>query len=245
MTRIHPLATPIALSLALAACGGHTGGSYLSVPITVGAQAPAAEPNAKGWTVRLTRAELNMGPLRLYEGEPLFARLAQDALGLLLGGRSAFAHPGHYEEGAALAEWLQPQVIDLLSPSPVLLGEADAVTGAYRSAQLDLNPSPALSGAVLVLQGTADRDGISRSFSATASTAISVQGIAAYADVQGAADINLTVDLGTWVENIDFELLGASGTLVPETQPHNALMRGVFNTSAYAFVISTDAAPQE
>jgi len=245
MRRLHLHVTPIALSLTLAACVGDTGGRYLSVPISVGAQAPGAGPNAKGWTVQLTRAELNMGPLRLYEGEPLFAGLAEDMLGLLFGGRSAFAHPGHYEEGAALAEWLQPRVIDLLSPSPVLLGDADAVTGAYRSAQLDLNPSPELGGAVLVLQGTADRDGTSLSFSATASSAISVQGIAASADVQGAAEINLTVDLGTWVENIDFELLGPSRTLVPETQPHSALMRGVFNTSAYAFVISTSAAPQD
>lgn len=228
-----------------AGCAGDTGGSYVRLPVSVRAQRPGPEATSMGWTVSLTRAELNMGPLHFYEGEPLFAQWTHEAMGLIFGGREALAHPGHYEEGAAEAELLQPRVVDLLTGGLVSLGDAEGVTGSYRSAKLELGPSEALSGAVLILEGVAELGAESVAFSATVTTPFTIEGLAVGAEVNGPSEVTLEVNLGAWVDRIDFSTVASPGALEPETQPHNALLRGVFNTSAYTFTVVARPAATE
>lgn len=236
----HPYRNAVCLAFVFlcADCTGFTGGSYVQLPVSVRAQAPGPEATTAGWTVTLTRAELNLGPLHFYEGEPLFADWAGDAMSLVFGGREALAHPGHYEAGAAEAELLQPQVVDLLTGGAVALGDADGVTGSYRSAKLELGTTETLAGAVLIIEGRAERGTESIPFSATVVDPMTIEGIAVGAEVNGPAEVILTVDLGAWVDRIDFSSVPASGTLEPESQPHNALLRGVSNTSAYTFSVT-------
>jgi hypothetical protein len=94
---------------------------------------------SRGWSVRVTEARVSLGPLRWYEGPPIFAlRWWERALGVSV----AHAHPGHYVPGAALADMLAPRVVDLTAGA-VVLSAADGVTGPAQSAHMELQPPPA------------------------------------------------------------------------------------------------------
>lgn len=226
-------ASLLLFTLPLAACSGDDGRSYTQVALEVAADAPSA-PNQYGYTITLTRAEAAIGPVRFFEGEPLFARVRRQALGLLIG--TAYAHPGHYQEGAAVAELLEPRVVDLMSAEAAALGTAEGVTGAYNSAELTFAPSAALDGAAVRLEGTAEKGGQTITFSAALTDAITVEGITFGAAVAAdTAKVRATLDLGAWLARVDFGALGADGVFTPSDQPHNALSRGVDNTSSIHF----------
>lgn len=221
------------LLLPLTACGGTEGG-YTELDVRVQADLPT-EANGYGWQFDLTRAQLSFGPLRMHEGAPLHARVAKEVFHLVFGMREAHAHPGHYHEGAALAEWLGAQTVDLLSPAPVDLGTAMGVTGEYRSASLSFPPSPALDAATLVIEGTAQRGEARITFTATVADAFEVVGIPAQASITApTAKVILHVDLPAWLERMDLEG-HAGGPLVKGTAPHNALVRSITHTSAFRF----------
>jgi hypothetical protein len=222
------------LALPLTACSGDDGRSYTQLALEVEGLAPTAA-NHYGYTVTLTRAEADLGPVRFFEGEPLFSQLRREALGLIIS--TAYAHPGHYQEGSAVAELLDPHVVDLLG-GVVSLGTADGVTGDYNSAELTFGPSAALDGAAIRLSGTAEKDGVQRPFTATLTDAVKIEGIAFGAPVDAVTGkIRITVDLASWLDRVDFSTLGPDGVFTPGEQPHNALSRGVDNTSSIHFSI--------
>ncbi len=210
-----------ALLLLLAGCGD-TGQNRITLALTVSGE-NVRSTNESGWDVTISEAKLRMGPIRFYEGEPLFSwrSLRQWVVA------DAYAHPGHYVEGEALAEMLEVQSFDLLG-APVLLS-AQGVTGSYRSAEVDV-PTDAL-----IVAGTATKNGVSKNFSATLTEGFSVKGISFGAEVTGTQGaVELRVDLARWVERIHFDGLD-EGPLMPGSQAHNALIRGANNTSAFQF----------
>ena len=220
--------------LPLTACSGDDGRSYTQLALEVEGLPPTS-PNRYGYTVTLDRAEAGLGPVRFFEGEPLFSRLTREVMGLLIS--TAYAHPGHYQEGSAVAELLEPRVVDLLA-GVVPLGAADGVTGAYNSAEVTFGPRPALDGAAIRLAGTAEKDGQRITFSATLTDEVKVEGVAFGASVDAStAKLRISLDLLSWLDRVDFGALGPDGVFTPGEQPHNALARGVDNTFSIHFSI--------
>lgn len=228
-----------ALALSLPACGGDDGPSRISFPVEVAGQGGVGMPNDHGYTLDLTTARLHLGPVYFYSGEPLFAgrgpevwpwRLLRTALGV----GTAHAHPGHYQEGEALAESLTSGAFDLLSGKPAPLGVAAGVSGSYRSVQVNL--SPAAGGHTVEVAGTAAKGTLKVAFSASLELTSKVKGIAFGAEVTTSpGKVRLTVDLVRWLERVDFSKLSSSVpvTFQQGSQADNALQRGVVNTSAF------------
>lgn len=226
-------------------CGEADGPVRLSFPLQVSGKAAADLPTDSGYTVTLSKASLHLGPVYFFSGEPLFThrlrptlwqRLARTAGDLLL--PRAWAHPGHYQEGEALGELLQSATVDLLAAGSTPLGTVSGVSGSYRSAQVGLGPD-ATSGVTVSLAGTAKKGTDTIEFKANLKIACQVKGIAVGAELDGGAGtMALSVDLGAWVERIDFaKLAGGSSpvTVAAGSQAENALQRGIENTSAFAF----------
>lgn len=211
----------VALAIAVPlACGGDTGRSRTSFDVDV-AGIGSASTNDHGWSVALTRAEMRIGELAFFEGEPLFSWRA------LVGIPSAYAHPGHYMEGDALAELLEAKDFDLLAAAPVAYGTANGVTGEYNSAEVRIEH--------VTIEGTATKGDQTVSFSADVALDADVVGIAFGAPVQRASGrVELRVDLAKWLARADFTG-AADGPLLPESQPHRAFMRGLVNTSSFLF----------
>lgn len=166
---------------ALVACGdpAATSGARFTLAARMDLETKTTTTRSN-WNVELTRAQIAVGALHFFTGEPLGARYAPSRpksvlaqVGRTLGEwvfiREAHAHPGHYVEGEALGELLTPVTIDLLAGSSPL-GDADATSGLYRSARFTFAapPSGALAAemgdASLVLEGNATREGEQRHF---------------------------------------------------------------------------------
>jgi hypothetical protein len=221
--------------LLAAACAG-TGEQRTSFPLEAAGIDPAeAVTGDLGWTVALETASMSLGPVYFFEGDPLFAR--RTIWDRLLGIRVAHAHPGHYQQGEALAQLLEAAQVDLMSPSPARLGTAEGVTGAYRSASVGIHPPAA--GPTIELAGTATREGEAVEFGARLDLDLDVEGIAFARDVDGSPGrVRIGIDVNRWLLRADFaELVGEESPveLVEGTQSWNALVRGVDNTSAYVF----------
>jgi len=234
-----PLFTPALLAALVAACTASTGEERTSFEVEAsGPDALETWTNEMGWDVTVTTAALSLGPVYFFEGEPLFARAT--IWDRLLGIRVAHAHPGHYQEGDALAQILESTVVDLTSAEPTSLGLAEGVTGDYRSARVGIHtPSPdaPLDGHTLAVAGTAT-DGVETvPFTTHLDLDLDVEGIAFDHDVDGSPGrVHITVDVQRWLERADFTGLAPTGTepvvLEEGMQPWNALVRGVDNTSA-------------
>lgn len=227
------------LTPGLAGCGEEAGPARVTFEVEVQGKGSAGLANDHGYSVTLTRASLHLGPVYFYSGEPLFTRrggeawpwrLARAALGI----GTAHAHPGHYQEGDALAEVLSTGSFDLLAAKPARLGTAAGVTGAYRSAQVNLSPAP--SGHTVEVAGSASKGSHQVTFSATLDLSEKVKGIAFGAEVGASPGlVRVEVDLARWLELVDFSKLGGAGpvTFGKGSQADNALQRGVTNTAAF------------
>ena len=238
MNSLSPLTLLILLAPGLAACGDEDAAARITFPVEVmGKQTKL--PNDHGYTVAITRARLHIGPVYFYSGEPLFTRRAEDPWYLRIIRAAApvgtaHAHPGHYQEGDALGELLTSRSFDLLGKTPVTFGTAAGVTGAYRSAQVNL--SPASGGHTVEVAGTASKGSHQVTFSATLDLTEKVKGIAFGARVTAAPGrVRIAVDLACWLERVDVSRLSGTGTATFQagSQAQNALRRGVVNTSAY------------
>lgn len=227
--RVLRLAVP--LCFLASGCGGSSG-KRVSFDVRlegVGAnsqQSTASEPYA----VTLTKAHIHMGTVTFYAGEPLFARVLRQLTPIAL----AHAHPGHYQEGDALAQLIQTRVVDLLG-EPLTLGRAEGVTGEYRSASVELVGSTT-ADATVELMGTATHGDTEVAFSGAVDLAQVVAGVAADdAIASGEGHVAVQVDLARWVAQIDFTAFSGSGqhTIEPDTQAYNALVRGITATESF------------
>lgn len=231
----------LAFSTLVAACGSDTARSRVN--FRVSAQAlPHDGPlvTETGWTVELSEARLHLEGLYFFEGEPLFSRVDRrpwpQRLGDLVVG-TAYAHPGHYVEGEALADLLQPVTLDLLA-GPTELGQAHGVSGAYNSARVVLSPNPELGDQAVRILGRATKNGVTVQFRGALTLEQPIEGVAFGQDIEASdGQVRLEIDLGEWVRRIDFGTLptGAEVELSPDTQAHNAFSRGVNNTTAFHF----------
>nr|WP_223646443.1 hypothetical protein [Corallococcus sp. EGB] len=225
-------------------CGGKTEAERRTFAVMMTATAPTA-PNSYGWTVTPEAARLSVGSVRFFEGRVLLSRRLPRFDWYSLVGGTANAHPGHYVPGDALGEVLNAQTVDLLEGAN--LGDANAVTGAYGSLELTLvtptaatDPLNLLEGHQVHIRGTATQtSGVAVRFDATVDLPKAIEGVRFERDLQQeAGHVRVAVDLGKWMDRIDFatasppDVAGVS-TFPAGSQAQNGLVRGVEDTSAY------------
>jgi len=234
-------------SLAAAHCGDDsTGRSRITVDAVVHGT-DAMLTTSTGWQVTLTDARIVLGPLRWYEGAALFGRTLFERL---VGVSVAWAHPGHYVAGEALADITARRVVDLLRPGGTPLPQGNGVTGLVQSAAIELRPAEAalpdaatLRGGTLYVRGEATRDGRTVRFECAPALTHAVQGIPARGDMTGSGRWDLTIDVGAWIDRADFSTLADPPTpgglvTITEGQPFNAVTRTAPAASGFAFAWS-------
>jgi hypothetical protein len=210
------------------ACGGDTGRRRLEVELELSALG-LDRPNEHGWTVTASEARLDIEGVAFYEGAPLLSRLGE-----LLVAR-AWAHPGHYEEGEALAELIAPASLDLLGGVASALA-GGGVSGHYRSAEL----WPASDRPAVRLVGTAVRGSDRRPFSAEVRLDAPLRGLSVGAGLgisveDGPVRLGLRIHADRWLRRVEFADLDASGRIDPDSSVGRALARGIQDNSAYEF----------
>lgn len=242
---------------ALAGCGTTTG-QRITLATRVTAEEGISAPfvNAYGWSVKLTAARLSIGELYYFSGPPVVASLSPRPR---LDWRGAFAipaahaHPGHYTEGDALGQMLEPETVDLTGE--VTLADSDAVTGHYESARFSFESPPAgdlapqMEGHVVWLEGEATKDGAVLRFRATADEAdiLNADGnpfvegcVFETADIEESGTVTLAIHPAIWLDQVDFgevpaELDADRVDLPPGEAPHKAFVRGLQKGTAYEF----------
>lgn len=235
-----------------------TGGARTSIQASLRGATPTG-PTSAGWSVTYEQALLSVDTLRWNVGEPVFeARLRQRLFRAISIG-TAFAHPGHYSPGDALADTSVLRVLDLMGPT-VQLSSISAVTGTSNSATLTLRPADAAraagttlrAGNTVRVQGTAAKDGATVRFRMELSDAFDIAGTPAHGEIRadGTTSFAIAVDLGLWLDRADFSTLAMvapamDGVVdVPaEGQVRNALFRGVSNGSAYRVTLVPATGP--
>lgn len=229
-----------------------TGGARTSIQASVRGATPTG-PTSLGWSITYEQALVSVDTLRWNVGEPVFeARLRQRFLHSISIG-TAFAHPGHYTPGEALADVSVARVIDLLGPT-VQLTAITAVTGTSNSAAIMMGPADSARasgtrlsvGSSVRAQGVAAKDGAMVRFRLEISDAIDIEGAPAHGEIRadGSTAYELAVDLGLWLDRADFSTLA---TVTPamdgvidapaDGQVRNAFVRGVNNGAAYRLTL--------
>ncbi len=230
--------------------GDTTGRVRVTFPVTMRGINPSADTST-GWHVVLDQAFVAAGPLRWYEGAPIFSRRLWDtafSLGV------AHAHPGHYVPGEALADITSQRVVDLMVPTPTPLEDATGVSGDALSATMELRPpgttlgpsASALHGLAVWTRGTATRAGSTVRFEGGVTIDYAVRGIPARARFAPGGSMAVSVDLARWFDLADFSTLTAPspGEVAPIAAGGavaNALYRGTTNGAAWLFAWNTSA----
>jgi len=240
---VAPLLGALA-SLAAAHCGDDSTGR---ARITVDAVVRGTDPSlttSTGWQVTLTEARIVVGPVRWYEGTALFGRSLFERL---LGVSVAYAHPGHYVAGEALADITARRVVDLLRPEGTPLPQGNGVTGIVQSAAIELRPAEgsladaaSLHGGTLYVRGDATKDGRTVRFDCAPVLTQVVQGIPARGDMNTSGRWDITIDVGAWIDRADFSMAPAPATpdgvvTLTEGQPFNAVTRTAPAASGFRF----------
>jgi hypothetical protein len=195
---------------------------------------------AVGWDVKLDKAAVAIGSLYYFDGEPAFVRHEVPRRGPVerfarwFGEGVAYAHPGHYQAGAALGQMLTAASFDMFG-GPEKLDAGNGVTGTYWSGRFTFAEKPTgaaapeLDGHVAVAEGTATRAG-----DGGASTPIHFRVAADFADVaakvtQGEVDgcefkktdveddgtVTLTFKPSIWFDLVDFSKVGPGTSDAP------------------------------
>lgn len=217
----------------LAAC--EPARSPVSFDVSIAATLPTTA-NSEGWTTEVTALEVSLAAVRFYEGEPLVRRLGRDLLGLFEG--TALAHPGHYDPGEALGEWLGHVDADLLH-GPFAIGTVDAFTGEIHSGWLQYGPLA--SGGSFHVAGVARHGEETRPFDVRLTIPSALSGITGTETLTTTPrPAVLRLDLPTMLDVADFSTTvdsDSDGTFeFPEnSQAHNALVRGTLDVGAYSF----------
>lgn len=246
VTALCGLAAALVATARCGDAGDTTGRVRVTFPVTVRGINPTSD-NARGWRVVVEEALVAAGPLRWYEGPPIFARrLFQFGV--------AFAHPGHYVPGEALADITSQRVVDLMVPTPTPLEDATGVSGDALSATIELRPpgttlgpsASALHGLAVWTRGTATRAGSTVRFEGGVTIDYAVRGIPARARFAPGGSMAVSVDLARWFDLADFSTLTAPspGEVAPIAAGGavaNALYRGTTNGAAWLFAWNTSA----
>lgn len=260
-SRSPALALLITLAPVVAsACSSDDGGTSGKriVMKTVAEGDPAARTTFTtgfGWSVTLTRAAVATSGVYYFDGPPPTATYRPRRRGLgdfFLG--TAHAHPGHYQPGTALGQVLlaTPIAIDVLSPAPLALPDADAVTGTYRSARFVFPPAPpadaALAGHLALAEGTAVKSADPaaapihfRLVADAADVAASVKNgavdgcVLEEAAVAEAGTVTMTVRPAIWLNLVDFSKIAPGTADAPTEARDPGFSQGVTQLSAYRF----------
>ncbi|MBN2798712.1 MAG: hypothetical protein JXX28_06135 [Deltaproteobacteria bacterium] len=248
------------LSLLLGCDPVQTPGQAVEVQLLLGGAdadglPPSQQLTSAGWEVRLDQAQIVLGPIYLYDGEPMASRTpVQRALGVVMPSAQACATHAQHSYGEVLSELREQHLVDLLAPTPLDAGWHGGLAGEIRSAEVQLHPPGTvalaatyealapLEGHTLWLAGEARRDQQVRPFEVKMDLpddaswriveSIAVDGVPL--DGQSALLIQARVDL--WLDAVDFDQVGADGQIVEDSQPWNALQLGV--RSRYAWQVS-------
>lgn len=211
---------------------------------------------SRGWSVSFSRIALSTGAMYYFDGEPpdLATRVPQRTLPRWLTIPHAHAHPGHYQAGNAMGQMLEPAAFELGNQA-VVLPSGEGITGAYRSAALYFRTAasgelaPFLGNHAIVVEGTADKDGESRPFraSATLGDVTNANGNPAVegsvftpADVAGDGTVVLRIKPSVWIDQVDFSELPPGSPdfvdLPTGGAAHQAFtLLGVTRASAYTY----------
>ncbi|MCA3013252.1 MAG: hypothetical protein INH41_12730 [Myxococcaceae bacterium] len=222
---------------ALSSCDASTDQVRRTFPVEVVVVPPSA-PTDSGWTVSDVSGQASFASLRFFAGRVLVTRRLDLTSWLVA---SAHAHPGHYEAGAALAEVLEPLVVDLSGRAVSPWGPASAVTGSYGSAELGWAMG-------VRVQGAATRGAQTVRFDTGLLTPQRpLTAIAFEHEVTTAPGrVRLTLDLGVMLSRIDLERTLATAdargvvTFDRASQAFNGFDRGVTDTTAYRFTWQPD-----
>jgi hypothetical protein len=224
-------------------------------------------PNALGWKVTIDEAYLSVGEFYYYSGDPVISlkrypkepNQSRSALAWLSDWfiAPAYAHPGHYIEGAAMGQMLEPLTLDLLQGS-IELADGNGVTGATNSARITWQSPPKgklanrLDGRVVLTRGTATKENTVIHFiaQATANDVLNGDGKAEVAgctfgaepgdvgvSMDGDGTVTLTLVPRVWFDQVDFgyvtegeDVVDIAGTLAWE-----GFLRGFKKGTAYEF----------
>jgi hypothetical protein len=261
------LGVPLAAGALIGACGGEDTTSSkrvaLKTRVVVDDGVTAPFTNAYGWSIKLSLGAVSIGPLYYFDGAPIFSASLpsrrQDALSRFLGIATAWAHPGHYQPGNAMGQVLEPSSVDLLE-TPADLPPGNGVAGVYRSARFTFQDKPQggaaaeLEGHVVVLEGEAKKDTMTRLFRAVADVADvldsygepKLEGCTFDGEPDVEADGTVTVHLkpSVWLDQAEFDAIPESMDekpvlLTPDTEAFKAFARGLKKGSAVIFAYST------
>lgn len=199
-------------------------------------------PNEHGWALNLTEASIQLASVRFFPGHAIVTRW-QRVLWAPFGG-FAFAHPGHFEPGEALAEWTGDRALDLLQDTPIALGTTSAFTGDYGSAAVTF-----AAGDTVRIAGSAVKDDTTVRFTATLTPTKPLEGIRSEHDLSTApTTATLRVDVAGWLARIDFTTAGepdAHGvsSFPSGSQALNAFTRGVTDPGHWSVEWTAEEAP--
>lgn len=236
----------LGLGVGLGACGGSTTGELLELDVTMRADVDGGEPfeNAHGWVVTLTRIDVALAALHVFE-DAAYVPEPETALHRALSIAEAHAHAGHLEEAGIRGELLGARVLDLASGSQPL-GVAGGVSGPVGSGHVAFEPD-ALGGWAVWLEGRADRGSERRLFRARAAAA-DVMSNHGDPEVWGCpVDVSAFDDDGRlqvvacpsrWLDDVDFGMqpeLSEPTDLDPLVGTHGAFVAGLRDPMGWRF----------
>lgn len=208
---------PLRLLLSILVCGcGQPGAVHTTFDVALTASG-ASSVTDSGWTVTVTRAHASLTAMRFFAAA---VTRGPNLLGWVYS--TAWAHPGHDQNGAALAEIIVPIEVDLLSGNSPW-ATANALTGQYHSARLEL-----ASGG-FTLEGLATRNGQSVPFQFTYSPMAPIDSLGFQHDIDPSSGrVLLTFRLDALLSRCDFQM----GTAT-DGAAFNGFIRGVRDSATY------------
>jgi len=220
-------ALDLALGASTTGCGGHTTGSLVDLTFTARADVSAGDPfvNAEGWSVLLTRIQVALAGLHLFESADPKTAASWPWPSISI----AHAHPGHVTDAGVRAELTQPALLDL-ADGPQSLGHGRGVAGDVGSGHVVFDDTM-MDGWAIWLEGEASRDDASRDFVARAGIPemISWDGAPEIWDcpvdtdsITDDARVELVVSPRWWLDDLDFGMLPDSDTPI-ELDPQSSM----------------------
>ncbi|TNE45273.1 MAG: hypothetical protein EP343_27035 [Deltaproteobacteria bacterium] len=233
-------------------CGAQTSGTKIKYEVAFAGAVTSGTrtsfTNKKGWTIKLEQAEILVGPLYFYAGEPR-ASLWNKLFGI----NQAFAHV-QVGTGQVLGEIQDQVAVNLLSEQPTSFGKVVGIEGQMRSFELQLHPpgtlpiqgggTKALESSTVSIKGVATQGSETKNFQVSlllpeTGTMRVVENIATDVALQEATSssgkllVEMLVD--KWFTNVDFATISkttSEGVLLLDAE-NLALLQGVRSRYAY------------